>query len=106
MASKDQRWVLNIARASICVIIDSCTWGSRPNRAGLAQFSDCRVQGRIKTHKRIVRPQFLTDFVAADQLTGALQQQLQNSEGLLLQTYTAACLGESALLKVDLDGSK
>lgn len=73
---------------------------------GLAQLPHRRVQRVVKLHKRTVRPQFLTDFLPGDELTGMLQQQRKNPKRLLLQTNPAPRLGEFAFLEISLEGSK
>jgi hypothetical protein len=53
-----------------------------------------------------VRPQFLTDFLPGDELTGTLQQERQNPKRLLLQTNPVPALGEFPFLEIGLEGSK
>ena len=53
-----------------------------------------------------MRPEFLTDFVPGDELTGPLQQQGKNLQRLRLQTNPDPRLGELAFLEINLEGPK
>ena len=72
---------------------------------GFAQLPRGRVQSGVKIYK-LMGPNLLTDLLAGDQFTRTLQQQCQDSKGLLLQTNTRPRFGEFAFAEIDLEGSK
>ena len=65
-----------------------------------------RVHSVLEVDECVVLPEPLTQFLAGDQLTGALHQALEHLEGLLLKAHTHAGLSQLAHAKVQLERAK
>lgn len=67
---------------------------------------DAEVQTLFEIDEGIATPQFLLDFIARDQITGATGEQGQDLEGLRWNRNRLAILAQFASLQVRLEGSK
>src|SRR5215203_4116970 len=62
-----------------------------------AQSLDCSVQAVLEIDERAVRPETLTQVVAGDHFTRALQHEPENLERLLLEAYARRPMCRNAL---------
>ena len=53
---------------------------------GFAQLPDCAVQPDLEIHERVGRPERAAEVIAAHDLAGLTEQQLQDLERLLGET--------------------
>ena len=60
----------------------------------------------VEIHEGVGGPKFLAQFLARDHIAGALQQQGQHLERLLLQAKLRAVLAQFARGEVELEDSK
>jgi hypothetical protein len=65
-----------------------------------------RVYSVLEVDERIALPEPLTQFLAGNQLAGALHQALEHLEGLLLEVHAQAGLSQLAHAKVQLERAK
>ena len=73
---------------------------------GFTEFVDGFVEPVVEIHKSIGWPEFFLKFLARYDLTGALQQQRQDLEGLLLEANSQPVLPQFASAKIQLEHPK
>jgi hypothetical protein len=72
----------------------------------IPQFLDRAVQAGIEVNKSVLRPKFLLQFLAGDQLAGTLQQDDQQLKGLVLKLNANTILVQFARTRVHLEGAE
>jgi hypothetical protein len=72
----------------------------------LAQLPDSRAEAVIEIHEGIGRPQLLPQFLARHCLTGTLQQEAEDLEGLLLNLDPEPVFAQVAGAQVGLERSE
>jgi hypothetical protein len=66
--------------------------GRVPER--LAQLVDGSIQAVVEIDERVLRPEFLAQFLARDDVSGPLQEKTQNLEWLFLKADAGAVLAQ------------
>ena len=69
------------------------------------QVLDGRVDAVVKLDDGVVRPQFFSDLLAADQFALALDQHAQDLQGLLLQDRSVAVVAQLSARQVEFKDS-
>src|SRR5262249_55592341 len=73
---------------------------------GVAQFLNGVVKSRVEVHEGIRGPEFLTEFLASDQVTGTFEQMGEYLERLVLQLQANAVLPQFTRTQVHIKGAE
>src|SRR5262245_66517437 len=82
------------------------TWGLGGVAERVTQPADRGIQAVFEIDERFRRPEPLPQLLAGDELTGAIQQRLQDLKWLLGKVDPDAALSELARTQIQLEGAK